>query len=421
MNENIEKAFIHIENGKFDLAEEEVRYLLSIEPENNLAFSVLAICLANRERFDQAYKEANNAINIAPEEAYSYFALAIVNQLAGKWLDAENALLQAVELDGGNQVYSAFLSEIQGLISGQYMKEEEWDLAMQSAEEGLKNNPENIYCLNIKALLLKRLGKTDEAFSVLETAGAIDPEEPFTKTNLGWTYLEKGDNNRALENFCDALSDDISNESARAGLIEAIKAKNFIYRIMLKYFFWMSRLSDKVKWGIILIGYFAYLFLYNFAESNPQYEPIITPFLIIYIAFVVLTWTADSLFNLMLRLNKYGRMLLSKEEITESNWIGGCILTAIAIYLSGMGTGDGHYSLGAISIGVMIIPISAVYNVTDEGNRKKLKIFTWILAFLGPGTFLLYILDQAAYPAWNYFFIGVFIFTLAANWFIMKD
>ena len=66
----------------------------------------------------------------------------------------------------------------------------------------------------------------------------------------------------------------------------------------------MAKLSSRAQWMILLGGYFGYNFLANAAQQNPGIAPFVLPFLILYIAFAVMTWIASPLFNLLLRLDR---------------------------------------------------------------------------------------------------------------------
>ena len=57
---------------------------------------------------------------------------------------------------------------------------------------------------------------------------------------------------KAMEHFREALRLDPEMEWARAGIVEAMKARNFVYRWMLAYFLWMARLDSRVRWGLVI-------------------------------------------------------------------------------------------------------------------------------------------------------------------------
>ena len=114
----------------------------------------------------------------------------------------------------------------------------------------------------------------------------------------------------ALEHFREALRLDPELDWARAGIVEAMKARHFIYRIFLKYLNWMSRLTSQVQWVILVGAYVAYRYGSHLASENPSAYSWLWPVLILYIAFALLTWFAAPLFNLLLRVNRFGRLAL---------------------------------------------------------------------------------------------------------------
>src|SRR5262249_45363590 len=101
-------------------------------------------------------------------------------------------------------------------------------------------------------------------------------------------------------------------EFARYGIVEALKSKNLIYALFLRYFLWMGRLSSQVQWAIVLGGFFGYQLLAGVARRNPNLSPWLVPILVAYAVFALMTWIAAPLFNLLLRLDRYGRYALSR-------------------------------------------------------------------------------------------------------------
>src|SRR5262249_44335849 len=119
-------------------------------------------------------------------------------------------------------------------------------------------------------------------------------------------------------------------EWARAGIVESLKARNFVYRWMLGYFFWMSRLSRKAQWGVIL-GAFVLLQIVSAVEDNyPSLAILMRPLIVAYLVFFVLSWLSMQLFNTLLRLNRFGRMTLSRENKLQSTVVCVLLLPALA-------------------------------------------------------------------------------------------
>src|SRR5262249_17996730 len=197
-------------------------------------------------------------------------------------------------------------------------------------EGGLALDPEHVGCTNLRAMALVKLGRNAEAGAALADTLANDPENAFSHANQGWALLHQGQPRQALEHFREALRLEPGLEFARAGILEAIKARNPVYGLMLRYFLWMGRLRRGAHWAVILGLYFVFnCVLGNMADANPAWRPWVMPLQVAYIAFVVLTWIAEPLFNLLLRLDRFGRHALTREEIVATNWVGGLLTPAL--------------------------------------------------------------------------------------------
>ena len=194
---------------------------------------------------------------------------------------------------------------------------------------GLQMDSEHVGCTNLRAMALVKLGRRQEAGATIDAALARNPENSMTHANQGWTLLESRDHKKALEHFRESLRLDPENEWARQGIVESLKAKHLIYSWMLRYFLWMSKLSPRAQWGVILGAYFGNRILSGLSRSNPELAPWILPVKILYLIFVILTWTAHPLFNLLLRLNRFGRFALSREQVVASNWLGATVLLGL--------------------------------------------------------------------------------------------
>ena len=224
---------------------------------------------------------------------------------------------------------------------------------------------------------------------------------------------------------------DPENEWARQGIIEALKAQNFLYAWMLKYFLWMSRLSENMQWAVILGAFFGMRILRATANANPQLQPYVLPIQVVYLIFVFLTWTANPLFNLLLRLNKFGRMVLNDEEIVASNWVGGFVGIALIFLAAGL-AGYKDFLLGAMVFGFSVLPLSAVFNCQDGWTRRAMTAYTMVVSGSGIAGFLLLLLSQDANGdakgagggiaalLLGIFFIGVLLAGWVANALIMR-
>ena len=146
---------------------------------------------------------------------------------------------------------------------------------------------------NLRASALVQLGRREEAGDTIDSALARDPENAFTHANHGWARLHAGDHRAAREHLREALRLDPELDWARQGMIEALKAGNPLYGLMLRYFLWTGRLSRRGQWAVVLGGYVAFRLLGGVAADVPASRPVVVPLLVLYALFVLLTWVAS--------------------------------------------------------------------------------------------------------------------------------
>src|SRR5215510_7165809 len=358
MSTHIERARLLINQSRYELATRELHKALAADPDDPIAHALMAICLAEQKKFDQAYGEARQAATLAPDLPYAQYVMAFVRFQQVSLPEAERAINKAIQLNPWDADHFALLAQIN-------YRQKRWRDALKAAERGLEIEAEHMACANLRAMALNQLGRGKEAGQMLEDALAQDPENALTHANRGWTALQRGDAKNALEHFRESLRLDPTNDLARSGMIEALKARYFVYRLMLKYYFFMSRLSGRAQWFVLL----GILFVAK-----------VVPFLFIpYLIFVLLSWTSDPLSNLLLRLNRYGRLLLTKEEILASNLVGGMLLMSAVSLIIALLTMKVQAIIVAAGCLMMTIPIAGSFSIEKPAPRKAMFIYTGVM------------------------------------------
>ena len=357
------------EQSRFDLAEREVRMDLEGEPGNATAHALLALCQAERGLIREATWSAQEAVTREPELPFAHYALASVMQDRERLDEAQQSILEAIRLDPKNTNYLAQLASIR-------CDQGRWQDALESTEQSLRLDPEHVACINLRALALNKLGRAAESRAAIESALARDPLNAVTHANLGWACLQKGDAEKAQEHFREALRLDSEFAMARHGLVECLKTRYVVYRILLRFMLWMAGLSKPWQWGIILGGAAAYLFLLVVVEKESGSNQWIWPVLIAYLGFGVLTWIAEPLFNLLLRFDSYGRLALSPSQRTASSWVGACLAAAIvAMVLAVISRAHAAWAISALC-GLLVLPITGVFNCPPGSSRRTMVHYT---------------------------------------------
>ncbi len=379
MNPHLQRATLLLEQSRYELAEKEIRKALTIEPDDAMAHALLGLCLTRLERFDEGQREVETAVHLAPAEAFVFYVQSIV--LSGRNLhkEAKRAVDTAIGLDPYDPRYFGQLSQIE-------LELRNWKAAEEAANEGLVLDPEDGTCTNLRAISLVKQGKNIEAQTAIDSALRKSPEDDVSHANMGWSLLEQNKPEKAMEHFREALRLNPEMEWARLGIIEAMKARYFIYRWMLNWFLWMSKLQQKAQAGVIFGAYIGYHVLRRVANANPALAPFLQPILIAYVVFAVMTWLSSPLFNLVLRTSRFGRLALSKEEIRTSTWVGICTLLALGMVATFFLTGTIEFLGAGLCFALVIPPITRIYACEEGWPRNTLTLIS--AGLLGVGLFI---------------------------------
>jgi tetratricopeptide (TPR) repeat protein len=389
MSTAFQRGIVLFQQRRYDLAGRAFRQELAAGPENPTAHAFLALCLAEQGQQDEAQHEADEAVRLAPDRAFSHYVRGCVLRDQERLPEAQAAAEEAIRLDPEEADYLSLLASVE-------IGRRRWAEALEAANRGLALDPEHAGCTNLRAMALVQLGRKEEAAQALGSALARDPENAVTHANQGWALLHRGDHLGALEHFREALRIDPELEWARAGIVEALKARYLLYRLMLRFFLWMGRQSTMAQWVVILGFVFGRRLLANLARSNPALAPLIWPVLALTFAFLLLTWIASPLFNLLLRLNRFGRLALSREQRIASNWIGGCFVLAAVCFVSFLVKPTFPSTFGMMYFGFLLMPLAVTFGRARGTPRRMMAAYTAVVAALGLPVLSLAVLGEAS-------------------------
>ena len=379
MPANLDRAILLLNQSRYEMAEQELRGSLADDPANPIAHAFLALCLAARGQWQEAGREAGAAVGLAPDFPFAHYVAAKVLLHEDRYDDAETAVGEAIRLDPSDVDSYALLAAI-------HFERRRWAKTLETAEQGLAIDADHADCVNLRAMALVQLGRQREAGEAIAGALARDPENALSHANQGWTLLHQGDHRKALDHFREALRIDPDLEWARAGIVEALKARYLIYRLMLRFFLWMARLSDQGRWVVIAAIFFGPNLLRSLGKSNPTLAPVLGALATSVVGFALMTWIADPLFNLLLRLNRFGRLALSRDQVVASNWLGLCVLVAIGSAVALAATGASLYFQSLIVSALMMIPIAATFRAPAGRPRAVMATLAVALALVGLAT-----------------------------------
>lgn len=376
MSAHTQNAAQLIRLHKHETALTEIDAALAEEPNDFRAYALRGLALMAMKRRKEALESATKAVALAPDEAFPYYIVSLIHlNLTGYYKKSETAIKEALRINPQDADYYDVLANLR-LIRREYRE------AIDICDKGLKVDPENVDCTRTRAVALTRMGRKEEAGEAAKAALRLEPDNASAMATLGWTRLECGDQQGASETFRDALKTDPDNEHARAGLVEALKARNFLFRQFLRYQLWYGNLGRQARWFFIL-GLF---FVSRILRTVPELMPLVG----VYALFVVSAWLMDPIFNLFLRFDKFGRYALTKAQSTASVLVVGCILCAVAIALVGAITGRTNLTVGAFPVLLLSLPITgtSTFHPRELGKFRKSLFYAVVVGALVAGSFL---------------------------------
>jgi tetratricopeptide (TPR) repeat protein len=267
---------------------------------------------------------------------------------------AERSAREALRLEPDSDGYA--------LLAQVHVRQKRWEQAIKAAEKGLQIEPEHPGCANLRALSLGALGRTDAAAAVMNAVLALDPDDAYGLANRGWLLLRQSQPQEALESFRAALRLDPTLDWARTGIVEALKARSALYRVVLRYELWVGSLTARAQWFLILGVFFGGRVVRASLRANPGLWPVLGPLMALYIFVVFGTWIAHPLSNLLLQLSSFGRLALNRAERLASNVVGGCLVAALI--------GLAAYALTS-NAGWIVLAIVSVFLLVPVGGAAR--------------------------------------------------
>lgn len=411
MNIYLERAGLLLEQGRYAEAEKEIKAFLASEPTDAFGLAMLAEVYLRQERYAEALPPAQQAVSNNPEWPWFYYILSRAWFFNKQLSKAREALQEGLRLAPDDS--SFYL--MQAIIA---LYESKWQEALDAAEAGLALDPEDVNLLNMRTEALVKLSRTGEAAEAINFALQQDPEDPSSHASKGWVNLHQGKYDEALGNFRESLRFDPDNEFARAGLKEAIKAKNILYRGIFRYFLWISKLSERNQWIFIIGLYVLYRILLSVGDTYPELQPLVMPLTVAYIIFAFSSWIAKPVSNLFLRLHPLGKYALDEDEVKGSNLAGLLLGASLCAFIGAILTQTLFFALLAGFFFFMLIPTSGIYNVKPGGKaRQYLRLYAIAMALVGLAAIFV---PQSGF-ALPLFGLGIFAYGFVANYFAQKD
>jgi Flp pilus assembly protein TadD len=249
MGKHLDRAEILLEQHRYDLAEAAIRQEIAENPDSMRGHSTLALCLINQGKFAiETFELINYVLSLDAEDDWHHYLLALYWCHHCKFDRARSAIEAAIELDpnsahyfyllafilmeeGGSKFQNKYLSFFDlSFINESYFIRSDLKPVFLPIERSLALNPEYLPTLNLLTRLLITTGRNRQALENSLSALSLDPNDEDAHDLHGHILTKLSKYSAAVESFKSALSIDPTLESARLGLLEAMRSQYWIYR-----------------------------------------------------------------------------------------------------------------------------------------------------------------------------------------------
>jgi len=386
-----------ITRDKLDLAQQNLNDALSQFPDNSELHALQSEIYYKQKAYQKAGEAIDRAIGANPESDYAHYLKSRIYLAQESYKKADEEIDRAIALSPSRADYYGVKGSIK--LSRGTLQE-----AMEIALKGLEIEADNLLCNNIVSMAQGRLGHKEAASDRISYMLEHDPENALTHANAGYQFLRQGNVAKAKEHFSVALQIEPTQEYAKAGMAEAMKSSNILYKKLLQFAFWIDKIGNRNKW-VLYIGVILLV----------KVVPFLVPF---YLVFIFWTWFTPPIANILLYFDQYGRYLLDEKE--RQLTIVNAALVSVSLIALTLSFFYGIHFLGlAFAFFIATLP---VYRLNTNKKPKKylmigfiavfigIGITAWYLGFIAEGT----IGNIGTYDLWVALMVAAMLFTWMA-------
>ncbi|WP_170223075.1 tetratricopeptide repeat protein [Nonomuraea turkmeniaca] len=348
VDESLERARTLMRLRRHADAERELRGVLAVEPQQDMAHCLLALALVHQGKAAEAVTMAQEAVRLVPDHWYPHYVAGQVYyrlNLAGPAMAAaEASLAQSTE-----QVSAWELLARTHMIKGQ------WRQIVEAAQRGLAVDPQVPDLVSLLSVAHTKLGEAEPARAAAAQAVRLDPESATAHLAAGRAALAFGDPRAAADSFREVLRLDPEFSPARDLLVTALKQRNPLQRML-------SNLRHRYRGGWRLV------FLL------PVAPPLIAVFVLIALLHWV-AWVGESVTVLRLARTRATRLLF--EGVEGRVAMACCALVVAGAGVLALGIALGQEAVGTAGAAVMAL-VTAVQEATHTSSpRGRVVMYGW--------------------------------------------
>lgn len=335
----LQRGQVLLELGRAREAETQFRTALAADPNDAMLLALLGQALLRQQRYEQARDVSRTALAADPEHVIALSTLAAsfggLEQYEEGLEAVRRGLALAPELAPLHQQEASLLLAM-----------ERPEDALDSIERARRLDPESSAGAALQAGALYELRRYDEADAAIDEALALDPENPDAHRIRGLIALRRGGGRSAVRAHRAAVRLDPTDANSREGLSIALKSRNPLYGLLLRFSSWLDALPNGLRVLVLLLPFLLTRVLRPFEGQTWA-----TVLLIVVVALVVLTWTLEPLMNCVLLLSR-DRHLVNR--VTRRATYGFLAFAAAAVACAVDAAAGGPSGLLTIAFGLAL-------------------------------------------------------------------
>jgi Tfp pilus assembly protein PilF len=365
------RALLLMEQRRWRMAEDELRKALRDEPESAVLHAYLALCMAeDPARGKGAMEVAMWATAYDPLLPTGWYVLSLLQSRRDLPFEAEKTALIALGL-------APELPPLLLHLAALMMDRERYRDGLEFAERALAVKPDDPQALMTAGSLRSRMGRHAEAEADFARALALAPDDHAVQANAGWAALRRGGHAAALRHFRASLQREPGEKSTQRGLLEALRARNPVYRGFLRVALRLSWLPAYFKWVVIAIA----VVLLAYVSVLDLSRWLILPLQAAVVSTAVFTWTARPLADLLMLADEAGRAILNGAQKTAAVGVAALLAAAVVLGIAWVLGAPRGTGLAAIFTLLFTIPFTTAPRLPPGPWRGVLAVWTAMIAF----------------------------------------
>jgi tetratricopeptide (TPR) repeat protein len=216
---------------------------LKQDPQSSEAYGMRGMALLQLKRYKESRQDLETAIATNPEWSFPYYLASVAHLVQKRVRDAEKMIHEALRLDQRASYFHqlALVELSRDRLAGAY----------DATEAALRLDPHAVDTLVLRAELLGKLGRLDEARELLHKALAVDPEDPDAHRQLGSVNLLRGSAHQALDHLVEARRINPVKYNDRRLLASAYGRLQWPFNRLSKLSAWLEGCSVQQRWWLV--------------------------------------------------------------------------------------------------------------------------------------------------------------------------